>query len=111
MLPCAAIRSMRRTTRRRAPRCAPTIRVYGAMSGMLAGWADALLGDAVGVLRADEAFADYTSDGTLLHVPMFLVLLAEAHAFAGDIDAALSWVSQALSVAAVTGEDCLGPRL
>jgi predicted ATPase len=84
---------------------------YVAMSGMIAGWADALLGDPDGVVRADEAFADYTSDGTLLHVPMFLVLLAEAHELTGDVDGARARVSQARSVAGTTGEDCLGPRL
>jgi DNA-binding SARP family transcriptional activator len=84
---------------------------YVAMSGMLAGWADALRGVEGGVLRFDEAFAGYTADGTLLHVPMFLVLRAEAHARAGDGVGARSLLSQARSVASVTGEDCLGPRL
>jgi hypothetical protein len=84
---------------------------YVAMSGVLAGWADALLGDPTGVDRADEAFTDYTSDGTLLHVPMFLVLLAEAHAFTGDLNGAYSRLSQSRAVASMTGEDCLGPRL
>jgi predicted ATPase len=84
---------------------------YVAMAGMLGGWADALLADVGGVARADEAFATYTADGTLLHVPMFLVLLAEAHTAAGDVEGARSLVSQARSVASITGEDCLGPRL
>ncbi|MDX6300232.1 MAG: hypothetical protein QOF53_1446 [Nocardioidaceae bacterium] len=84
---------------------------YVAMSGVLAGWADAMLGDAAGVDRADEAFTGYASDGTLLHVPMFLVLLAEAHAFIGDLNGAYSRLSQSRAVASMTGEDCLGPRL
>lgn len=84
---------------------------YVAMSGMLAGWADAVRGDASGVRRLDEAFVGYTGDGTLLHVPMFLVLRAEAHACTGDLLSARSLVSQSRSVASITGEDCLGPRL
>jgi DNA-binding SARP family transcriptional activator/tetratricopeptide (TPR) repeat protein len=84
---------------------------YVAMSGMLAGWADAVRGDAAGVVRADEAFADYSDDGTLLHVPLFMVLRAEAHLCAGDPPGARLLVEQARSVAHKTGEDCLGPRL
>jgi hypothetical protein len=63
------------------------------------------------VQRLDQAFADYTASGTLLHVPMFLVLRAEAHAATGDPAGARSLVAQARSVASITGEDCLGPRL
>jgi len=84
---------------------------YVAMSGMLAGWADAVRGDAAGVLRLDEAFAHYIADGTQLHVPMFLVLLAEAHACTGDQLGARSFISRSRSVASITKEDCLGPRL
>jgi DNA-binding SARP family transcriptional activator len=82
-----------------------------AMGVMLSGWAAAVQGDPAGVRRLDQAFADYTADGTLLHVPMFLVLRAEAHAATGDTAGARALVAQARSVASITSEDCLGPRL
>jgi hypothetical protein len=84
---------------------------YVAMGRMLGGWAEAMQGDATGVIRANEAFADYTVDGTLLHVPVFLILRAEAHACAGDLPGARLLAAEARAVASRTGEDCLGPRL
>jgi hypothetical protein len=84
---------------------------YVAMGGMLSGWADAVQGDPAGVRRLDQAFADYTADGTLLHVPMFLVLRAEAHAASGGPAGARALLAQARSVASITKESCLGPRL
>jgi hypothetical protein len=63
------------------------------------------------VKDADAAFAAYTGDGTLLHVPVFLVLRAEAHACTGDADGARLLVEEARSVSSMTREDCLGPRL
>jgi DNA-binding SARP family transcriptional activator len=84
---------------------------YVAMGRMLGGWAAATQGDATGATSADDAFADYIVDGTLLHVPVFLVLRAEAHWCTGDPHAARLLVAQARSVASRTGEDCLGPRL
>ena len=84
---------------------------YVAMGRMLGGWAAAMHGDAAGVKAAGDAFADYTVDGTLLNVPVFLVLRAEAHWQTGDPTGARLLVAQARSVASGTGEDCLGPRL
>ncbi|MDX6298965.1 MAG: hypothetical protein QOF53_179 [Nocardioidaceae bacterium] len=82
-----------------------------AMGVMLAGWAAAVQGDPEGVGRLDQAFADYTASGTLLHVPVFLVLRAEAHAATGDPAGARELVAQARTVASITNESCLGPRL
>lgn len=84
---------------------------YIALSRMLGGWADAVQGDASGVQRAGDAFKDYTADGTLLHVPVFLMLRAEAHLCTGDSQSARTLVAQSRSVASMTKERCLGPRL
>lgn len=84
---------------------------YFAMGRMLDGWAAARQGDPEGVKGAEDAFAAYSVDGTLLWIPLFLVLRAEAHVCTGDPRGAQELVALARSVASRTGEDCLGPRL
>jgi tetratricopeptide (TPR) repeat protein len=84
---------------------------YVGMGEILAGWSRVMAGDLSGLPHLDEAYRGYIADGTLLHIPFFLTLCAEAHAFAGEPAQARALIQEARRISAQTGERSLGPRL
>jgi len=85
--------------------------LYGVAARLMLAWADAQLGDLAGVARADAAYEEYRASGVRFFQPLYLHLLAEAHAAAGDQQDATELVRAARTVSSETGEECLGPRL
>jgi tetratricopeptide (TPR) repeat protein len=84
---------------------------YVSMGRVLSGWAAAMLGDSSGLEAADDAYAEYVSDGTRLNTTLFSVLRAEAYARHGRVEVARRLVEDARRITAEIGERSLGPRL
>jgi hypothetical protein len=105
----AAMRGDAETARSHASTCVvlsdrfgyPVFRQHAAI---LAGWADAMLGDPAGPARIDAAYAAYLKSGIRLFVPMYLLLRAEVHGSAELVD-------QAQAASAELDDVCLSPRL
>jgi hypothetical protein len=85
--------------------------LYGNAAELVAGWADALLGDGVGADRADTAFARYLETGLRMLTPLYLLLRAEAHATSGRMPRARELIRESRAVRSETGEICSSPRL
>ena len=67
---------------------------------IILGWADAMSGDADGIARAEDGLAQFRGSGAQLSVPYYLGLLAEALLTAGNTDAALEALAEAIDLAA-----------
>jgi predicted ATPase len=57
-----------------------------------------------GIARIRDGLAKFEATGTRSHTPLYLTLLAEALALAGEIEEALATLDDALAKAAVSGE-------
>jgi len=78
---------------------------WAANGRILQGWVFAQRGEATtGIARIRDGLAAYEATGARLSTPLFLTLLAEALAFAGEIEEALATLDDALTKAAVSGE-------
>jgi predicted ATPase len=66
---------------------------------IILGWADAVSGDVDGITRAEDGLAQFRGNGAQLSVPYYLGLLAEARLAAGDADAALEALAEAVELA------------
>jgi tetratricopeptide (TPR) repeat protein len=66
---------------------------------IILGWADAVSGDVDGIARAEDGLAQFRGNGAQLSVPYYLGLLAEARLAAGDADAALEALAEAVELA------------
>jgi len=67
---------------------------------IILGWAGAVRGDADGIARAEDGLAQFRASGAQLSVPYYLGLVAEARLTAGDADAALEALAEAIDLAA-----------
>jgi DNA-binding winged helix-turn-helix (wHTH) protein/tetratricopeptide (TPR) repeat protein len=67
---------------------------------IILGWADAVSSDADGTTRAEDGLAQFRASGAQLTVPYYLGLVAEARLTAGDADAALEALAEAIDLAA-----------
>ena len=77
---------------------------WAARGRILQGWADAQRGEATtGIARIHDGLAAIEATGAR-RIPLFLTLLAEALAFAGKTEEALTALDDALAKAAVSGE-------
>jgi predicted ATPase len=78
---------------------------WAAVGRILRGWAGAQRGEATtGIAHIRGGLAAYEATGARVFAPLFLTLLAEALAFAGNIEEALAALDDALARAAVSGE-------
>jgi predicted ATPase len=78
---------------------------WAANGRILHGWADAQRGEATtGIARIRDGMAAAEATGTRVFTPFCLALLAEALAFAGEIEEALAALDDALAKAAASGE-------
>jgi predicted ATPase len=78
--------------------------LWAAYGRMLQGWADAQKGEApAGIAHIRDGMAAAEAAGTRVAAPLFLTLLAEALALAGEIEEALAALDNALAQAAVSG--------
>jgi len=78
---------------------------WAAVGRILKGWAGAQRGEATtGIAHIRDGLAAYEVTGAGVLAPLFLTLLAEALAFAGNIEEALAALDDALARAAVSGE-------
>jgi predicted ATPase len=78
---------------------------WAAVGRILQGWAGAQRGEATtGIAHIRDGLAAYEATGARVLAPLFLTLLAEALAFAGNIEEALAALDDALARAAVSGE-------
>jgi predicted ATPase len=81
------------------------IAYYGAWAAMLLAWALAAeRPEAEGIARLRQALADFQATGSGLRWPYYLALLAEIYGRAGQPDAGLSVLDEALAVSAAYGE-------
>jgi predicted ATPase len=77
---------------------------WAAFGRVLQGWADAQRGEATtGIARIRDGLAAAEATGNRLGAPLYLILLAESLAFAGEIEEALATLDDALAKAAVSG--------
>ena len=109
----AAMRGAAETARDHASTCVVLSERFGypvfrQHASILAGWADAMLGDPAGPARIDAAYATYLESGIRLWVPMYLLLRAEAH---GGGAASADLAGQARAASAELDEMCRSPRL
>ena len=78
---------------------------WAALGRILQGWVGAQRGEATtGIAHIRDGMAAAETAGTRASVPFFLALLAEALAFAGEIEEGLAALDDALATAAVSGE-------
>jgi predicted ATPase/DNA-binding SARP family transcriptional activator len=93
-----------------AAQCAVVCREYGfsyylAWTSIIRGWSLAEEGSAPdGVEQIQQGLASLQEQGAALRAPYYQTLLAQAFARAGDIDAALKCLSEALLIREKTGE-------
>jgi class 3 adenylate cyclase/predicted ATPase len=77
---------------------------WAALGRILQGWADAQKGEpTTGIDRIRDGMAAAEATGARLFTPLFLTLLAEALALAGEIEEGLATLDDALAQAAVSG--------
>jgi class 3 adenylate cyclase/predicted ATPase len=75
------------------------ISYYGAMQDIFRGWCLAQLGEArAGISILGKGLSLYRESGTLIYVPTFLRLLAEAHGLAGEPKPGLARIDEALQM-------------
>ena len=85
--------------------------LFGMHASVLAAWADAMLGDPEGALRADDAYRGCQASGIRLFAPLYLLLCAEAHATLGRADESAERVARAWAVSDELGDVPRAPRL
>jgi serine/threonine protein kinase len=79
--------------------------VWYAAGTILAGWAQALLGDwGAGAIRIRQGIAAYLANGAAMMQPYFLGLLAESLELGGQFDEGQDVLARALSIVEETGE-------
>ena len=79
---------------------------YATISRVCLSWARGWLADArTGVEEIRKSIADYKSQGNQLGMPLFLGLLAELEAAAGDTDRALAVIDEGLAIAQDGGQN------
>jgi predicted ATPase len=77
---------------------------WAALGRMVQGWAIAQKGEATtGIARIRDGLAAHEATGARSSIPLYLTLLAEALALAGEIGEALAALDDALAKAAVSG--------
>jgi class 3 adenylate cyclase/predicted ATPase len=85
---------------------------YRAWAGILLGWATAEEGESEkGIRMVRDGIRDLQATGAELRLPYYLGILAALHLRSGQFEDASAAVSQALEVAARTGECWVNPRL
>src|SRR5262249_47179866 len=78
--------------------------LWAGWGRVLQGWADAQRGEATtGIGRIRDGLAAAEATGTRASTPLYLTLLVEALALAGEIEEALAALDDALAKAAVSG--------
>jgi predicted ATPase len=77
---------------------------WAAVGRVLQGWADAQQGQATtGIVRIRDGLAAAEATGSHHNTPLFLTMLAEALALAGEIEEALATLDDALATTAASG--------
>jgi predicted ATPase len=80
---------------------------YLAWATILQGWALAAQHqDTTGIAQMRQGLAALQATGGAARLPCYLALLAEAHARAGQAEAGLTVVAEALAHLRATGEKC-----
>jgi predicted ATPase len=78
---------------------------YTAQTNVIRGWCLAALGRPdEGITLLASGVADYRAGANALHIPLFLTMMADAERMAGQVDAGLTHIEEALSLVHATDE-------